>query len=58
MKTLSALSLAALILTAVSASSFAGDDQKNTAQIQAANANAQTSIRHLRLRVRAYQVSQ
>ena len=58
MKALSALFLAATILVAVSASSFAGDPPPNAAQIQAANANAQTSIRHLQLRVRAYQISQ
>ena len=58
MKTLSALLLAATMLVAVSASSFAGDHPPNTAQIQAANANVQTSIRHLKLRVRAYQISQ
>ena len=53
MKTLIALSLAGLLLAVVSASSFAGDNKKNTTQTHAATTNQQVSIKHLRLRMRA-----
>jgi hypothetical protein len=58
MKTLTALAFAALLLAAASASSVAGESKKNTPQIQAANTNTQIIIRHLKLRIRAYQVNQ
>jgi CHASE3 domain sensor protein len=58
MKTLAALAFAALILVTVSAASYAGENQKNMAQTQAANMNTQIIIRHLKLRIRAYQVNQ
>ena len=58
MKTLSAFSLAALILITVSAPSLAGETKKNTAQTQAATTNQQLSVKILRLRFRAYQISQ
>ena len=58
MKTLAALAFAALILVMASAASYAGDAKKNTAQTQAANTNTQIIIRHLKLRIRAYQVNQ
>ena len=53
MKTLIALSLAGLLLSVASASSFAGDDKKNATQTHAATTNQQVSIKHLRLRMRA-----
>jgi hypothetical protein len=56
MKTLSILTLAALMLTTASAPSFAGEAKKNTSQTQAATANQQLSIKLLRLRMRAHQV--
>ena len=55
MKTLIALSLAGLLLAVASATSFAGDDRKNTTQIHAATTNQQLSIKLLRLRIRATQ---
>jgi hypothetical protein len=58
MKTLTALTFAALMLVTASVPSFAGESKKNTSQIQAANANTQIIIRHLKLRIRAYQVNQ
>ena len=58
MKTLSTLSLAALMLVTASAFSFAGETKKNTAQTQAATTNQQISIKVLRLRIRTYQLSQ
>jgi len=58
MKTLTALAFAALMLVTGSAASYAGDAQKNTAQTQAANTNTQIIIRHLKLRIRAYQINQ
>jgi hypothetical protein len=58
MKTPTAIAFAALMLVTASAASYAGDAQNNTAQTQAANTNTQIIIRHLKLRVRAYQVNQ
>jgi hypothetical protein len=58
MKTLTVLAFAALMLGAASASSFAGESKKNTSQIQVANTNTQIIIRHLKLRIRAYQINQ
>ena len=58
MKTLTALTFAALMLVTASVPSFAGESKKNTSQIYAANTNAQIIIRHLKLRIRAYQINQ
>ena len=58
MKTLTALAFAALMLATASAPSFAGESEKNTSQIQAANTNTQIIIRHLKLRIRAHQINQ
>jgi hypothetical protein len=55
MKTSITLSLAALLLAAASASSFAGDAKENTTQTHAATTNRQISIKLLRLRMRAPQ---
>jgi hypothetical protein len=52
MKTLIALSLAALVLATASSTSFADQAKKKTVQIQATT-NQQVSIKHLRLRMRA-----
>jgi hypothetical protein len=51
MKTLNALSLAALLLISSSAMSRA-DDHDDTAQTHAANSNQQTSVRHIKLKIR------
>ena len=48
MKMIFALALSAL---ALATPSFA-DNKKNTPQIQASNSNVQTSIRHLRMKVK------
>jgi hypothetical protein len=50
MKTLIALSLAALVLAAAPASSFADHARKKTVQILVTTANQQVSIKHQRLR--------
>jgi len=53
MKTSLALSLAALMLAAAPAASFAAHLKKKTVQTQAATASQQVSIKHLRLKMRA-----
>ena len=58
MKTLSIPVLAALMLVSTSALSSAGEPKKNAPQIQATSANTQIIIRHLKLRLRAYQRTQ
>ncbi len=58
MKTLITLSLAALVLAIVSASSFADDAKKKTIQKQVATANQQISIKHLRMRATILVVNQ
>ena len=55
MKTMIVLTFAALLLAMAPASSFAGDDKKNTTQTHAATTNQQISIKLLRLRMRAPQ---
>ena len=55
MKAFTTFFLAGLMLVAASAATFAGEDQKNTAQTQAATANQQFSVKLLRLRMRAQQ---
>jgi hypothetical protein len=55
MKTLTALVLAALMLATASVTSDAGKVKKKPVHIQATMAINQTSIRHLRLRLRAPQ---
>ena len=54
MKTLSTLSLAALLLLEVSVSSFSGETKKNATPSQVSSTNTQIVIRHLKLRFRAY----
>ena len=56
MKTLIALTFAALLLAMAPASSFAGDDKKNATLTHAATTNQQVSIKLLRLRIRAPQI--
>ena len=58
MKTLITLSLAALVLAIVSASSFADDAKKKIIQKQIATANQQISIKHLRMRATILVVNQ
>jgi hypothetical protein len=58
MKTLIALSLAALVLAAAPASSFADHARKKTLQIQVTTTNQQVSIKHLRLRATVLVVNQ
>ncbi len=57
MKTMITLSIAALILVMVAASSFAGD-KKNTPQTQAANTSQQISAKHVVIKFKAYQANQ
>lgn len=58
MKTWTALSLTGLLLAVASASSFAGDDRKNTTQTHAATTNQQLSIKLLRLRAAGVGINQ
>ena len=58
MKTSLALSLAALMLAAAPAASFAAHLKKKTVQTQAATASQQVSIKHVRLRAAVLVINQ
>ena len=58
MKTLIALTLAALMLATAQVSSYAGQVKKKPVQTQVATASQQVSIKHVRMRARVVVVNQ